>query len=67
MMQYQYHVSVLMVLFASCIYKLVLQSIEREFITHFLHYMNMNLTFSQKNNTKYDSVKIYNLEAFPRF
>ena len=49
------------------IYKLVFQIIERELITYFVYYMNMDITYSQEYDTKYALAIIYNLGAFPQF
>ena len=49
------------------IYKLVLQITERGFLTCFVYYINMDITYSQEYNTKCASARIYNLEGFPEF
>ena len=48
------------------IYKSVLQITERWFLTYFVYYMNMDITYSQEWNTKCASARIYNLERFPQ-
>lgn len=63
-------VSVSYICFNNClnyIYKSVLQIFEREFKTYFVNYMNMDIPYSQENNTKYSSIKFIIQKVFVNF